>query len=69
MSDERQSPRAEYKPKGQQRQLAIPPPVGSENERQGLFSWRVLLVIALVALILTIVFGYFALGPSDMMNR
>lgn len=69
MKDERQTQRAEYGPKGRHVRLVTTPPVDSQNREKRLFTWRVLLVIALIALILTVIFGYLALGPSDMINH
>ena len=41
------------------------PVVNSEAKRSRSFLWVILLLLALVALILTAVFGHYALGPSD----
>ncbi len=41
------------------------PVVHSEEKRGRRFLWLILLLLALVALVLTAVFGHYALGPRD----
>jgi len=40
-----------------------------DEKRSGQFTWIILLALALIALILTIVFGYLAFGPNDTLSR
>ena len=44
----------------------VVPVVNSEDRRSSVrLLWIILLLLALVALILTAIFGHYALGPSD----
>jgi hypothetical protein len=41
------------------------PVIHPEEKRSRRLHWLILLILAVVALILTAIFGYYALGPSD----
>lgn len=41
----------------------------SGKEKRKRYLWIVILILALVALILTIIFGYYSLGSSDTILR
>ncbi|HKC63534.1 MAG TPA: hypothetical protein VKB86_07845 [Pyrinomonadaceae bacterium] len=43
--------------------------VSEKEKRSRQLLWIVILILALVALILTIIFGYYSLGSSDTIRR